>query len=123
LCCRVTGAAKAVGSILRNITGHGGPRVSSNLMSMNPWQTEQARLSLLRYLNEAAPYGLGEPLLLQCLRCEGWIEQDRELVRELGYLRDKGLVEPALKLISPENPTWRITAAGRDFLARSAPIS
>lgn len=87
-------------------------------MNMNAWQIEQARLSLLRYLNEAAPYGLGQPLLLQCLRCEGWTEHDRELTRELEYLHDKGLVETALKLISPENPAWRITAAGRDFLAR-----
>jgi len=87
---------------------------------MNAWQIEQARLSLLRYLNEAAPFGLGEPLLLQCLRCEGWTALDQDLVRELNYLRDKGLVESVPKIISPENSSWRITAGGRDFLARKA---
>jgi hypothetical protein len=87
---------------------------------MNPWQIEQVRLSLLRYLAEAAPYAMGEELLLQCLRCEGWLEATPALARELDYLDGKGLVEAALKLISPENRAWRITAAGRDFVAGAA---
>jgi len=87
---------------------------------MNSWQLEQIRLSLLRYLAEAAPYPLSESLLLQCLRCEGWAEAPAVLPRELVYLRDKGLVEAVPKLISPENPAWRISAAGRDFVARAA---
>jgi hypothetical protein len=87
---------------------------------MNPWQIEQVRLSLLRYLAEAAPYSMGEPLLLQCLRCEGWIEGDAGLAREIVYLRDKGLIEAAPKVISPENHAWRITAAGRDHVAGAA---
>jgi hypothetical protein len=84
---------------------------------MNPWQIEQVRLSLLRYLAEAAPYALGEPLLLQCLKCEGWAEAGAALARELEYLQDKGLVETAPKMISPENRAWRVTAAGRDYAA------
>ena len=84
---------------------------------MNPWQVEQIRLSLLRYLAEATPYPLSEPLLLQCLRCEGWTEASSTVARELAYLADKRLVEAVPKIISPENPTWRITSAGRDFVA------
>jgi hypothetical protein len=87
---------------------------------MNSWQLEQIRLSLLRYLAEAAPYPLGEPLLAQCLQCEGWAEASSVLARELAYLGDKGLVEPVPKQISPENRAWRITAAGRDFAARGS---
>jgi hypothetical protein len=86
---------------------------------MNPWQVEQIRLSLLRYLAEAAPYSMGEPLLEQCLKGEGWFEVSSVLTRELDYLHDKGLIAPAPKLISPENPAWRITAAGRDLVAKA----
>jgi hypothetical protein len=39
--------------------------------------------------------------------------------QELRYLGGKGLAEPVNKLISPENQTWRITAAGRDWLAQN----
>ena len=85
--------------------------------TMNAWQTEQFRRSLLRYLAEAAPYSMSEPLLLECLRCEGWRDAATALPRELDYLAGKALVEAALKLISPENRAWRITAAGRDFVA------
>jgi hypothetical protein len=42
------------------------------------------------------------------------------LARELGYLRDKGFIEAAPKVISPENPAWRITAAGRDLVAATS---
>ena len=37
---------------------------------------------------------------------------------ELRYLTDKGFVETPPKTISPEIQTWRITAAGRDWLAQ-----
>jgi hypothetical protein len=81
-------------------------------------QREQIRLSLLRYCNAAVPFGLADTLLLQFLRNEGFrsVAEDR-LDAEILYLADKGLLAPAPKLISPENPAWRITAAGRDFLA------
>jgi hypothetical protein len=36
---------------------------------------------------------------------------------ELQYLADKGMVATVNKSISPENLCWRITAAGRDFIA------
>ena len=83
---------------------------------MNP--TEQIRLSLLRYCDTAAQYGLATPLLRQFLLSEGFRGLTDATVRaELLYLADKGLLAPLPKLISPENEAWRITAAGRDFLA------
>jgi hypothetical protein len=42
-----------------------------------------------------------------------------QVVAELTYLVDKGLVAEVPRVISPENSCWRITAAGRDFLAQS----
>jgi hypothetical protein len=87
-------------------------------MNMTAQQREQARLSLLRYCGSAADYGLAGPLLLQSLHNEGLRGLTAaEMRSELVYLADKGLVARLPKLISPENEAWRITAAGRDFLA------
>jgi DNA-binding PadR family transcriptional regulator len=76
-------------------------------------------LSILRYVAEARRYaGIG--LLLQCLRSEGFAELTRgELAGELQYLADKGLVVAVEKPVSPEMAVWRITAAGRDYLAQT----
>jgi hypothetical protein len=40
-----------------------------------------------------------------------------EIGPEVDYLAGKGLMEPVAKHLSPENRAWRITPAGRDFLA------
>jgi hypothetical protein len=42
---------------------------------------------------------------------------EAEVESEMLYLTDKGLAEETTKILSPENQAWRITAAGRDFLA------
>jgi hypothetical protein len=83
---------------------------------MNAAEREQLRLSLMRYLDaNATAYGLGEGLLLQMCRSEGRPELRAAEVRaELQYLEDKGLVARVGKAISPENRTYRLTAAGRD---------
>jgi hypothetical protein len=88
---------------------------------MNTNQREQLRLSLLRFLEDnPTRYGLPATLLLQFARAEGrhkLIEDD--LVPEIEYLEDKGLIVSVMKTISPENRAWRITAAGRDFIAQN----
>ena len=87
---------------------------------MNPSQEqrEQIRLSILRYCDSADQYGLAATLLHQFLRSEGFRSLTAErLELELAYLADKFFLAPVLKPISPENRAWRITAAGRDFLA------
>ncbi len=85
---------------------------------MNTQQREQIRLSVLRYGESADQFGLAASLLLQFLRNEGFRALTREqLQREILYLADKGFLVAVNKPISPENPAWRITAAGRDFLA------
>jgi len=58
------------------------------------------------------------PALGHLAGCFGFpTPQDSALERELQYLEDKAQVAQVLKGISPENRAWRITAAGRDYLA------
>jgi hypothetical protein len=85
---------------------------------MTPTQREQIRLSILRYCDSADQFGLAATLLLQFIRNEGLRALTAEQLRaELLYLADKSFLVSIAKPISPENPAWRITAAGRDFLA------
>lgn len=85
---------------------------------MNANQREQVRLSILRWLNEAAPYGLSTAILWQQLRNEGNRHMDSvELLAEIEYLEGKKLIEKREKLISPEIAVWKITSAGRDHFA------
>lgn len=87
-------------------------------MNLSPEQREQVRLTILRYCESADQFGLAAALLLQFIRSEGFrgLTTDR-LHAELVYLADKSFLVPVAKPISPENHAWRITAAGRDFLA------
>lgn len=85
---------------------------------MSPEDREQVRLSLLRYL-AANPTRYGLPLryLRQALATEGRRLTPAEVEAEVIYLQDKKLVEETVKVLSPENMAWRITASGRDHLA------
>jgi len=79
---------------------------------------EQIRLSLLRYCDAAGQFGLADVLLLQFIRSEGFRALTLAQLRaEIQYLADKSFLIAVPKLISPENEAFRITAAGRDFLA------
>ena len=86
---------------------------------MNLADLKQLRLSLLRHLENAAGrrFGLGAAVLLQHVRSEGAAAELADVQAELDYLRDKGCVEMKADLISPHLSGWRITAAGRDYLA------
>lgn len=84
-------------------------------------EREQLRLSLLRFLGDnPTRFGFNAALLLQMARNEGRSGLARENVTaEIEYLADKGFVAAVEKPISPENRAWRITAAGRDYLAQN----
>lgn len=88
---------------------------------MNAADREQLRLSLLRFLdaNASGRFGLKSALLTQMARSEGFNVTQDDVVAELQYLADKGLVHEGKKAISPEVRVWRITAAGRDHFAQS----
>jgi hypothetical protein len=85
---------------------------------MNPEQREQARISLLRIMTvNPTKYGLPGRYLKNATAAEGMRLTEAEIESEMLYLTDKGLAEETTKILSPENQTWRITAAGRDYLA------
>ena len=91
---------------------------------MNATDRQQLRLSLLRFLDEnMSRFGFELGYLLQRARSEGRPSLKAEDVeQEMLYLEDKKFRgEPIVlvvdKTISPELRAWRITAAGRDYLA------
>lgn len=86
---------------------------------MNPVERESLRESLIRFLgSNPADSGTAEGLLVQLARAEGRAGLAFAEVRaELVYLEDKGLVKQPIRLLSPENRWWRLTAEGRDFAA------
>lgn len=86
---------------------------------MNAQQRELFRQALLRTLeaNESGR-GLGAQALQVLVGAFGFSMPPLDDVkREVAYLEDKTFVAVVGKAISPENKTWRITAAGRDELA------
>lgn len=88
---------------------------------MKPAQRELYRAALLRVLEaNETQYGLSAPVLAVHVAVFGFRGLGAEFAAaELRYLQDKGLVKMLSKAISPENQTWRITAAGRDWLAQN----
>lgn len=87
---------------------------------MNPAQLETFRTAILNVLDERGGerFGLNLTAIGSFLTQYGFRNVPREqIAAELQYHCDKGLVAVVGKLISPENRAWRITAAGRDFLA------
>lgn len=79
---------------------------------------EDFRIVLLQAARASAPYGLSVATYLRAAKLAGFREaDDRLVVAELAYLRDKALLATEDKTISPENIEHRITAAGRDYLA------
>jgi hypothetical protein len=88
---------------------------------MTPAQRELYRAALLRVLDaNETQWGLSAEVLAVHVAAYGFKGRGVEIAAtELRYLQDKGFVDLPGKAISPENQTWRITAAGRDWLAQN----
>ena len=88
------------------------------MITPNPAQREQLRVSLLRFLDATPQHSTSLVLLHQFAKSEGrpWLTVE-DTKAELLYLADKGLVKKAEKVLSPENTEWVITATGRDTYA------
>lgn len=85
---------------------------------MSTEERELLRLAILRVMEaNRTAFGLPAPALGLQLWRFGFQVDPAELAVELDYLLDKGLLALKEKFISPENRAWRITAAGRDFIA------
>lgn len=86
---------------------------------MTPTTLEQLRIRLLMTLNAVAGAELPVSTLVLGSKLSGFSEAtEQSVAAELRYLEDKGYVAAAEKTLSPENREWRVTAAGRDFLAQ-----
>ncbi len=84
---------------------------------MNSKQRENLRLLLLTALDASKPFAIELPSLRPNLPPLYRSLKDEELRAEIDYLIEKGFAVAAGKVLSPENAQWKITAAGRDFLA------
>lgn len=85
---------------------------------MIPEQRELFRVALLRVLDaNQTRFGLRAAALQMHVVQFGFTPDLYDVQRELEYLADKTWAAPVVKEMSPENKTWRITAAGRDWLA------
>ncbi|HEU0011085.1 MAG TPA: hypothetical protein VFT34_14810 [Verrucomicrobiae bacterium] len=86
---------------------------------MTSVQRELYRVALLRVLDaNETQWGLGPAVLAVHAGVFGFPGLGAQLAAtEMRYLQDKGFVSVLSKAISPENQTWRITSAGRDWLA------
>jgi hypothetical protein len=89
-------------------------------MTLTPQDTELIRIAQLRILNTVPGRALSERLVAQLISSELGQKVELDQIRgEPEYLQDKRMVEPAHKDISPELRAYRITAAGRDYLAQA----
>ncbi|HTH46279.1 MAG TPA: hypothetical protein VMB21_02085 [Candidatus Limnocylindria bacterium] len=88
-------------------------------MNLIPEQRELFRHALLAVLERdgSAVFGLSAATLAELVKPRGFRPVVAEVEAELAYLQDKDLVTTIAKTLSPEVKAWRITAAGRDFLA------
>lgn len=89
------------------------------MATLTPEQRELFRIAILRVL-EANPtrFGLNETAIAMHAFRFGFQPDRPQTMQEIDYLRDKTFVEAVDKSVSPENRAWRITAAGRDYLAQ-----
>lgn len=86
---------------------------------MNNAELERFRICLLQQLREVgSDRDLPLGTIVLGAKLAAFASANDDTVRgELVYLLDKGLVTRVEKQLSPENKRWRISAAGRDFLA------
>jgi len=79
---------------------------------------ELFRLALLDVLRlNPTRFGLSVPAAAHLMALFGFPSPNHQDVADgLDYLERKGLVEQAIKILSPENRAWRITTEGIAYL-------
>lgn len=86
---------------------------------MIPAQRESLRHCLLEVAEtNGSRFGLTADAFAVLVARFGFRVGADRVAEELQYLADKGLVVAVEKRISPEVEAWRISADGRDFVAR-----
>lgn len=85
---------------------------------MTPEQREILRVETLVILDlNGSRFGLHPSAVRSYLAARGFTYSEEDVTKEVVYLKDRGLVDQPMKIISPERSAFRITAAGRDFIA------
>lgn len=85
---------------------------------MSPAELQNLRVAVAQQLRSAGGYALPVEALSRGARLVGFPTiTEAEIRAELVYLADKQLVAVDQKIVSPELKRWRLTAAGRDWLA------
>jgi len=87
-------------------------------VSLSPDQLQQVRIALLLQADAASERGLTHKAYLIGVKAAGHHVTAEDITKELLYLADKGLLKGEDPLVSPEMTRIRITAQGRDFLAK-----
>jgi hypothetical protein len=85
---------------------------------MNSQQRAVLRENILVGLDVAGEFRPTVEALRVNLNRSGIQATNEEIKMEVAYLIDKGLVAAHERAISPEMTQYRITAAGRDYLAK-----
>lgn len=85
---------------------------------MKAIQRELLRNRILIQYEASGNTGCTLPTIYTGVRLSGFRLEDEEIAEEVSYLLDKGLLTSVEKVLSPENVRYRITAAGRDYLAK-----
>lgn len=85
---------------------------------------EELRLEILELCREAQPYGTNPNVLRAALRKSGYEMSERELLTQVDYLKDKGLVETQEVInrrLAINRLIVQLTAAGTDYLEGNGP--
>lgn len=89
------------------------------MSSIQTAEKEVIRQEILEMLSMAAGGGAGEKVLRAALKKAGYELTEEEILRQISYLKDKGLVR-AIEIKNPGLHIQRtiayITAAGTDYL-------
>lgn len=85
---------------------------------------EELRLEILELCREAQPYGTNPNVLRAALRKCGHDLSERDMLTQIGYLKDKGLVETQEvqnRRLGIQRLIVRLTSAGTDYLEGNGP--
>lgn len=85
---------------------------------------EELRKEILELCREAQPYGTNPNVLRAALRKSGHDLSEKALLIQIGYLKDKGLVETqevVNRRLAIHRLIVQLTAAGMDYLEGNGP--
>lgn len=91
---------------------------------MDTAEHEALRLEILELCREAQPYGTNPNVLRAALRKNGYDLPERDLLTQIGYLKDKGLVETQEvqnRRLGLQRLVVRLTSEGTDYLEGNGP--